>query len=197
MEHRLRLFEATVTQVLLYSSGTWTLTAVLEKFLKTTQSKMLRWIVRVGRKITRVKTEDTKEEDESTNSSEIKDDSADTSDEDGKNDLESWVEWIRRSTSIAEGMLKNIKIEDWIAGRRRRKFRWAGHVARRSDERWSYKVLYWKPVDGRRVVGHPKKRRTDIIDSYFEEECDLEKGAWMALAQCRETWKSFENKFVD
>ena len=107
------------------------------------------------------------------------------------------MEWIRRPTSIAEGMLKDIKIEDWIAGQRRRKFRRGGHVARQSDERWSYKVLYWRPVDGRRVVGHPKKRWTDTIDGYFEEECDLEKGAWMALAQCQDTWRSFENHFMN
>ena len=75
---------------------------------------MLRWIVRVGRRIIKVKPADTKEDDESTISGEIGDDLADTSDEGDKDDSESCVEWIRKSTSIAEGILKETKAEDWI-----------------------------------------------------------------------------------
>ena len=46
---RLRLFEATVTPCVLYACGTWTLSADLERQLRSSQRRMLRWIVGVRR----------------------------------------------------------------------------------------------------------------------------------------------------
>ena len=59
-------------------------------------------------------------------------------DEGGKEEpvqLEDWVGFVRRATGIAEEQLTKTKLEDWVAGRRRRKWRWAGHAARRKDHR--------------------------------------------------------------
>ena len=80
---------------------------------------------------------------------------------------ESWVEWMKRTT----GALKE-DIDEWVAAQRRRKWRWAGHTARRDDGRWSTKILDWLPENGRRKVGHPVKKWTD--DLYIlalEETC--------------------------
>ena len=146
-----------------------------------------------------MKPEDTKEDDESTISSEKEGDFTDTSDEGDKYDSESWVEWIRRSTSIADGILKDIQIEDWIARHRRRKFRWVRRVARRSDERRTLiaQSIVLEACPWQAGVGHPKKCWTGSIDGYFAKECDVDEGTWMALAQCQETWKSLENEFIN
>ena len=40
------------------------------------------------------------------------------------------------------------------------KWRWPGHIARRTDDRWGRKVLEWWPRAGRRSVGRPPTRWT-------------------------------------
>ena len=42
-----------------------------------------------------------------------------------------------------------------------RRMRWAGHVARMSEERGVYRVLVGKP-EGRRPLGRPRRRWVDI-----------------------------------
>ncbi|CAH2267506.1 jg22594 [Pararge aegeria aegeria] len=43
------------------------------------------------------------------------------------------------------------------------KWQWAGHIARRTDGRWSLKVLEWRPRTGKRSVGRPPTRWIDEI----------------------------------
>eukprot|EP00973_Karenia_brevis_P005864 799323-Karenia_brevis.AAC.1 len=69
---------------------------------------------------------------------------------------ESWVEWVRRTTHLAEEHFSKVAQDDWITAQRRRKFRFAGHVARREDARWDTTLLNWTP-EGRRKRGHPPK----------------------------------------
>ncbi|CAH2233327.1 jg6241 [Pararge aegeria aegeria] len=35
------------------------------------------------------------------------------------------------------------------------KWKWAGHIARRTDGRWGLKVLEWRPRNGKHSVGRP------------------------------------------
>ena len=65
--------------------------------------------------------------------------------------LEPWVDWIRRATGLAELHLHKAGAEDWIGGHTRRKWRWAGHLARKDDDRWSKKSLDWTPPGTRKV----------------------------------------------
>ena len=50
LRDRLKFFEAVVTPSVLYGAGTWTMTTPLENKLRVAQRRMLRSIVRVGRK---------------------------------------------------------------------------------------------------------------------------------------------------
>ncbi|CAH2207461.1 jg24567 [Pararge aegeria aegeria] len=43
------------------------------------------------------------------------------------------------------------------------KWKWAGHIARRTDGRWGSKVLEWRPCTGKSSVGRPTTRWTDDI----------------------------------
>ncbi|CAK1586319.1 unnamed protein product [Parnassius mnemosyne] len=43
------------------------------------------------------------------------------------------------------------------------KWQWAGHIARRTDNRWGRKVLEWQPRTGRRSVGRPPTRWSDDL----------------------------------
>ncbi len=51
--------------------------------------------------------------------------------------------WIREQTKF-EDILMTIKNKKWI---------WAGHVMRRSDNRWTTRVTEWQPRNGRRNQG--------------------------------------------
>ena len=106
------------------------------------------------------------------------------------------MDYIRRATGIAEEQLAKTRLEDWVAGQRRRKWRWAGHVARRHDNRWSNKILFVNEFDGRRKAGHPKTRWRDTIESFVNNHTTWLGHEWTILAQDEHTWKSLEDRFV-
>ncbi|CAH2100867.1 unnamed protein product [Euphydryas editha] len=71
----------------------------------------------------------------------------------------------------------------------RLKFKWAGHVARLKDKRWTSKVTTWDGPQGKRRVGRP----------YTRWEDDIKKVAgphWIHIAKDREKWKSLEEAFT-
>ncbi|CAG9133694.1 unnamed protein product [Plutella xylostella] len=66
-------------------------------------------------------------------------------------------EEIRRRTKVTD-IAKRISTLKW---------QWAGHVARRADDRWSRKVLEWRPRVGKRRVGRPPTRWSDDLRKVF------------------------------
>ena len=193
LKHRLRLFQATVTATLLYGSGAWTLTASLEAKLRTTQRRMLRWMVGIRRRSEVVVCGSDDSSDDRTTEVEESDKEVETEDlfEEGG---ETWVEWIRRATDIAENKLKETGIDDWVVGQRRRQYKWAGHVTRRTDNRWSRQLLDWTPVGGARSVGRPRRRWTDRLVAFFDF-AELGKEAWRWTAENRSEWEKHEDEF--
>ena len=107
---------------------------------------------------------------------------------------ESWLEWIKLATNIVEIHLKKSGIDDWVTAQRRSKYKWAGHVSRRSDGRWSTRVLDWAPADGVRKVGRPQKRWSDILVHYFEF-LDMGPEGWRFAAADRAAWGDNEGEF--
>eukprot|EP00973_Karenia_brevis_P002932 400157-Karenia_brevis.AAC.1 len=65
-----------------------------------------------------------------------------------------------------------------------KKWRLAGHTARRTDGRWSEKALHWEPESGKRAVGHPRKRWAEEIAAFHNKIFGNK--AWSATAQNRE-----------
>ena len=196
---RLKLFSAVVTPTFLYGSGTWTLTAGRENRIRTTQRRMLRWILGAGRRLiptTPCKALDTSLESESSSSSSG---GINTEPEEIENEAstnhEDWVDWIRRTTHLAEEHCQRAGLEDWVAAVRRKHWRWAGHLARRTDGRWSSQLLSWVPL-GRRSRGHPCKRWSDALDEYFFKTVGLPRGSWQVVAMDRLQWHSLEDDFV-
>ncbi|CAH2229220.1 jg2624 [Pararge aegeria aegeria] len=60
---------------------------------------------------------------------------------------------IRRRTRVTDIAQRVAKL----------KWKWAGHIARRTDGRWGSKVLEWRPRTGKRSIGWPPTRWTDDI----------------------------------
>jgi len=64
--------------------------------------------------------------------------------------------------------------------------KWAGHVARMSEERGVYRVLVGKP-EGRIPLGRPRHRCVNNIRMDLQEvECEYMD--WIGLAQDRDSW---------
>jgi len=193
LKDRLRLFQATVTGTLLYGSGSWTLTSALEGKLRTTQRRMLRWMVGARRRVELIEGGSDDSSDGHTGEAEDSGEEVEAEDlfeEEG----ETWVEWIRRSTDIAEKSLKKAGIDDWVVGQRRRQYKWAGHVTRRTDRRWSCQLLDWTPVGGARSVGRPRRRWADRLTSFFDFT-GLGKDAWRWIAEDRDEWQRHEDGY--
>jgi hypothetical protein len=180
---RLKLFNAIVTPTVLYGSGSWTMTSAREKALRTTQRRMLRWMFGARYWQTPARTDD-----ESSDSEDYPEpENTDAEEDDMK---ESWVEWMKRTTGALEEQLKKADIDEWVAAQRRRKWRWAGHTARRDDGRWSTMILDWLPENGCRKVGHPARRWTDDLNLIVGGEM------WLFMAHDRDEWKALEADFV-
>lgn len=87
--------------------------------------------------------------------------------------------WIREQTQV----------EDILAQIKRKKWRWAGHVMRRIDNRWTTRTTEWVPRDGIRSKGRPKTRWIDEIRKFGGKE-------WTRAAQDRDGWRSLGEAFV-
>ena len=101
---------------------------------------------------------------------------------------ETWVEWIRRATERAGEAATRAKVVDLVEEQRRRQWRWAGHVARRTDGR---RPIDWEPVQGARRPGRPMTRWEDPLVRFAQE-----KGfSWRELAKNRSDWDQEEAEF--
>ena len=107
-------------------------------------------------------------------------------------------------TEEAIAAMTRAGMPDWIEEQQRRKWRWAGHVCRRDDGRWTKQVLEWTPSGGHRCRGHPFSRWSDDIDGFIstldagssgEEGVSVE--VWSATAQDRAVWAQLEDDSVN
>ncbi|PZC85214.1 hypothetical protein B5X24_HaOG202399 [Helicoverpa armigera] len=69
------------------------------------------------------------------------------------------------------------------------KWRWAGHMAREKQEKWTRLVTEWCPLDGRRSRGRPTKRWEDDLKGVAGP-------TWSRTAKNRTEWKTLEEAFV-
>lgn len=68
------------------------------------------------------------------------------------------------------------------------KWKWAGHLARYLDNRWTLQTTKWLGPTGKRQKGRPKKRWADDIVKTAGKN-------WMITAQNRQTWIKMEEAF--
>lgn len=89
------------------------------------------------------------------------------------------INWIRDQTGVID-VICHIKLQKW---------RWAGHVARTSDNRWTKRLLEWRPRDARRPQGRPRQRWRDEIVRFGGAR-------WMSLALDRRGWRVLGEAFA-
>ena len=78
---------------------------------------------------------------------------------------------------------KRTRVQDIVQFVLKQKWKWAGHVARLDDNRWTQRVTEWQPREGRRSRGRQRKRWRDDLVQF--------KGVtWRHDAQHRQRWRS-------
>ena len=97
---------------------------------------------------------------------------------------------IKKINKIRHTVIRQkTKVIDALSHSQKLKWRWAGHVARLTDNRWTIQTTSWLGPSGQRKRGRPYARWAD----------DLTKIAgthWMRLAKDREKWSSLEEAFT-
>lgn len=84
---------------------------------------------------------------------------------------------------------RRTKVIDAVRMMCRLKWKWAGHLARATDGRWSERIVHWYPRDATRTRGRQKKRWKDDI-------VEVAGVTWTRLAQDRKAWACKEEAFT-
>ena len=130
---------------------------------------MLRKILGAGRRLVVSSEADTNDSTTEASSS--------TSNENPHKHLEPWTLWISRVTHSVEHAYANLGLKSWLELYHTRKFRWAGHFARRHDGRWTSKSCFWKLVSAQgRRQSKPKMRWDGDIQKFVMDVCGYEAG---------------------
>jgi hypothetical protein len=69
------------------------------------------------------------------------------------------------------------------------KRQWAGHISRRTDNRWGKRVLEWRLCLGKRSVGRPQARWSDDL-------CRTAGRSWMRVAEDQARWRDIGEAYV-
>ncbi|KAK4872261.1 hypothetical protein RN001_016385 [Aquatica leii] len=91
--------------------------------------------------------------------------------------------------AIKEKKLARTKVKDAVLRIVELKWNWAGHVARLKDERWTRRMIEWRPrQDAFRSRGRPPTRWADDVKRVA--------GNWIQIAQDRNKWKGLREAYV-
>ena len=98
--------------------------------------------------------------------------------------------YTRRDHKTNKWIREQTKVKDVLTTAKRNKWRWAGHLGRITDERWSKLTTEWQPLYGTRKRGRPRARWRDEIVSY------LGTTAWTRLTRDRKNWHKLGEAFA-
>ena len=99
------------------------------------------------------------------------------------NEVETWVDWVKRTTKLAERQMAKIGIDSWVLQYRRRKWQWAGQLIRDNHDKCSHKLLCWEPkleAQARGGRGIPRIR--------WDDELTATAGDWKTKAKDAAVW---------
>ena len=200
LNSRLKLFDAVITPTVLYGSECWTTTKYMEDVLKTTQRKMLRMILGRGRRRIETQNHDEGTSGEDDDSNAVEEEIPETGDATNQEEeLEPFVDWLRRVTHEAESRLERLQIKTWVESARTRKWRWAAKIfCTHSEDRWARIAYEWDPrihrdagrrMARRRAAGQ-RKRWFDDIERFLTDQ------QLSSMPRQMQSWHDLEERFA-
>ena len=84
---------------------------------------------------------------------------------------------------------KRTKIIDVIEYTLKQKWKWAGHISRMKDNRWTKRCTEWQPRREKRSRGRPSRRWQDGIT-------EKEGTTWIRKATDRRQWKTLMEGYI-
>ena len=75
--------------------------------------------------------------------------------------LESWVDWVRRTTADVREAMQTHQIPEWVDQQREKVRAWRERLQFMDEHRWAKQAVRWQP-DGWRSRGHPRTRWADV-----------------------------------
>ncbi|KAK2184474.1 hypothetical protein NP493_265g02029 [Ridgeia piscesae] len=95
-----------------------------------------------------------------------------------------------RDRKINMWVREKIKVTNVIEQGRRGKWTWVGHVSRIRDNRWTLRIITWKPYERKIHRRRPARRWRDELDDYWKGTI------WQRIAQDRQLWKQHAEIFA-
>ena len=101
-----------------------------------------------------------------------------------------WIDNVTRAANDVDDLAQKYSMRDWVMEHRRRMLDFAGKTARRTDNRWSKKMLGWVPNYGHgRSRGHPFTRWSADLIAFAG-------GNWIEHAKNEKLWTSLVDGFM-
>lgn len=108
-----------------------------------------------------------------------------------QNNIERSITGIKRKDKIRLTYVKNItKLKSVEKVHKMQKWRWAGHMLRETQEKWTKNVTEWYPRDGHRSKGRKNQRWEDDFKR-------IAGGEWLRKSKDRTLWKTLEEAYVE
>ena len=169
--------------------------------MQTTQRKMLRMILGRGRRRIGTQTQDDETSGEGVQSNAAEEEISEIQETvNDQEELEPFIDWIRRVTHEAESRLEALNLKTWVESARARKWRWASRIlCTHGADRWARIAYDWDPrvhhdagrrIARRRATGQ-RKRWFDDIGKFFVEIHHITN-----IPSQKEHWDNLEECFV-
>ena len=97
------------------------------------------------------------------------------------------ISWQEKITNTE--VLSRVSLPSMFTLLRRRRLRWTGHVCRMQDGRIPKDLLYGELSQGKRAIGRPKLRYSDVLKRDMRA-IDMDTESWETLANDRTKWRT-------